>query len=104
MPQPLDVLTSDSQEGKPAWIENTKQVYDQVLGAGDIKPYKGLLMRRFDEDTTMSQAQAWALMLIDEVEEVAISDCLTSTPKSGQSSSPSSFRSFSSLETVLKLL
>jgi ATP-dependent protease ClpP protease subunit len=67
-----DLMTSHPQEEKPAWVKNTKDVYIQVLGAGDIKPYQALLMGRFDEDTTMSQAQAWALMLIDDVDGLAI--------------------------------
>lgn len=67
-----DVLGSHPNGEKSKWIQETKEIYNQVLGTGDTKSYENLLMRRFDEDTTMSQAQAWALMLIDDVDLPAI--------------------------------
>ncbi|PUE55676.1 ATP-dependent Clp protease proteolytic subunit [Limnohabitans parvus] len=67
-----DVMTSHPNGKKPKWIEETKQVYEQVRVMNGIKLYQQLLMRRFDEDTIMSQVQAWALMLIDDVDLPAI--------------------------------
>jgi len=60
----------DSPKQEPRWLKDTVKAFDRVVATGQTQPYAAHLEAFMSQDARMPVDMAWALHLVDRVEDV----------------------------------